>query len=411
MPVVIGGALLLALSAAAPPIDCEWFRKAILEEVGHWRAAVVTPSGFFQASLDREWQPVGRQTATLVSQSRLLYVLATGFELTRQPAYLEAVVKGADFLLEHFRDGEHGGWFYSVSPEGKVLDNGKDSYGHAFVIFGLAHAARITGEQRFRQAALDTWAQMKAKLRYESGFIKPRTTRDFSEVKGTNSQNPMMHLFEALLALHDVTGAEPVLADAQALAEAIFGKLYQKEEGYLPELFDENWKPLPADQRGLIELGHQFEWAFLLSRAVEKGLAERFLSIGDRLLRYGMRVGYDRQEGGIFSRSDYQGNVRPAPKGWWEQAELLRALAHYAVLRNRDDLWKPFAQSLAFVQRNFIDPEHGGWFRSYQPGVPRSVAEHNKGSVWMLGYHVTGMYWEVLRMAQCAVRQAPGNRR
>jgi hypothetical protein len=43
--------------------------------------------------------------------------------------------------------------------------------------------------------------------------------------------------------------------------------------------------------------------------------------------------------------------------------------------------------------------------------VPRSVAEHNKGSVWMLGYHVTGMYWEVLRMAQCAVRQAPGNRR
>ncbi len=393
----------LVLTAAAEPrIDCDWFRNAILEEVGHWRAATVTPSGFLRASLDREWQPAGRQTATLVSQSRLLYVLATGYELTQDEAYLEAVTKGANFLLEHFRDREHGGFFYSVSPDGDVLDTGKDSYGHAFVIFGLSHAARVTGDERIRNAALQAWSEMKARLRYESGFLKPRTTHDFSEVRGTNSQNPMMHLFEALLALHDVTGSEAVFEDARALADAIFGKLFQKEQGYLPELFDEHWKPLPADRRGLIELGHQFEWAFLLSRAVEKAFPEEYLQTGRRLLDYGMRVAYDREEGGIFSRGDYEGNVRPAPKGWWEQAELLRALAHYAVLRDRAELWQPFAQSLKFVQRHFIDAEHGGWFRSYEPGVPRSVEEHNKGSVWMVGYHVTGMYWEALRLGQCS---------
>jgi len=155
MPALACGLLLLAASPP-PHIDCEWFRQAILEEVGHWRAATVTPSGFLQPALDREWQPAGRQTATLVSQSRLLYVLATGYELTRNEAYLEAVTKGADFLLEHFRDREHGGWFYSVSPDGVVLDNSKDSYGHAFAVFGLAHAARVTGAERFRDAALRT---------------------------------------------------------------------------------------------------------------------------------------------------------------------------------------------------------------------------------------------------------------
>ena len=403
-PPAIAFSLLLRAAAAEPRIDCDWFRQAILEEVGHWRAATVTPSGFLQPSLDREWQPVGRQTATLVSQSRLLYVLATGYEVTREEAYLEAVTKGANFLLEHFRDPEHGGFFYSVSPDGEALDTGKDSYGHAFVIFGLAHAARVTGSERFRDAALQAWSEMKVKLRYESGFLKPRATRDFSEVRGTNSQNPMMHLFEALLALHDVTGSEAVFEDARALADAIFGKLFQQDDGYLPELFDEHWKPLPADRRGLIELGHQFEWAFLLSRAVEKGFPEEYLQTGRRLLDYGLKVAYDREEGGIFSRSDYDGNVRPAPKGWWEQAELLRALAHWAAVRDRDDLWKPFAQSLRFVQRHFIDAGHGGWFRSYQPGVPRSVEEQNKGSAWMVGYHVTGMYWEALRMGQCAVR-------
>jgi len=396
------GFLLLA-AAAEQQIDCDWFHKAILEEVAHWRAATVTPSGFLRPSLDREWQPTGRQTATLVSQSRLIYVLATGWELTRDEAYLEAVTKGADFLLEHFRDPEHGGFFYSASPDGEVLDNSKDSYGHAFVIFGLAHAARVTGEERFREAALQTWSEMKAHLRDKAGFIRPRATRDFSQVRSTNSQNPMMHLFEALLALHDVTGSEEVFNDAKSLAEAIFRKLFQEEEGYLPELFDEHWKPLPADRRGYIELGHQFEWAFLLSRAVEKGFSEDWLDIGDRLLDYGLEVGYDADEGGIFSRGDYEGNARPGPKGWWEQAELLRALAHYAVLRERDDVWDAFAQSLKFVQRNFIDWEHGGWFRSYEPGVPRAVEEQNKGSVWMVGYHVTGMYWEVLRLAQCSL--------
>lgn len=404
MATVLTCGFLLAAAAAEPRIDCDWFRKAILEEVGHWRAAVVTPSGFLQPSLDREWRPTGRQTATLVSQSRLLYVLATGYELTQEPAYLEAVAKGADFLLEHFRDPERGGFFYSVSPDGEALDTGKDSYGHAFAIFGLAHAARVTGSERFRDAALQTWSEMKARLRYESGFLKPRASRDFSQVRGTNSQNPMMHLFEALLALHAVTGAEAIFEDARALADAIFGKLFQNEEGYLPELFDEHWRPLPADRRGLIELGHQFEWAYLLSRAVEQGFPEEYLQTGRRLLDYGLKVAYDREEGGIFSRSDYDGNVRPGPKGWWEQAELLRALAHYAAVRDRDDLWKPFAQSLRFVQRHFIDARHGGWFRSYEPGVPRSVEEQNKGSAWMVGYHVTGMYWEALRMGQCAVR-------
>jgi len=398
---LIGGCLLAA--AAQPQIDCDWFHKAILEEVGHWRAATVTPSGFLRASLDREWQPVGRQTATLVSQSRLIYVVATGWELTRDEAYLEAVTKGADFLLKHFHDAEHGGFFYSVSPDGEVLDNSKDSYGHAFVIFGLSHAARVTGEERFREAALRTWLEMKTRLRDEAGFIKPRTTRDFSQVRGANSQNPMMHLFEGLLALHDVTGSDEVFEDAKTLAETIFSKLFQKEDGYLPELFDEQWKPLPADRRGYIELGHQFEWAFLLSRAVEKGFSEDWLDTGDRLLDYGLEAGYDADEGGIFSRGDYAGNARPGPKGWWEQAELLRALAHYATLRERDDVWEPFAQSLKFVQRNFIDWEHGGWFRSYSPGVPRSVEEQHKGSVWMVGYHVTGMYWEMLRLAQCSL--------
>lgn len=398
---VIAAALAVA---AVQPLDREWFRRALVDETARWRAAASTPNGFFQPSLDREWRPVGQQTGTLVSQSRLIFVMAAGYDHTRDRAYLEAVRKGAEFLLAHFRDTEHGGWFWSVSPEGEVLDTAKDSYGHAFVIFGVAHAARVTGDARFREAALGTWSEMKARLRDSAGFIKPRTTLDFGEVRGVNSQNPMMHLFEALLALHDVTGSRQVLEETQALADAIFGRLFQHHQGCLPELFDVEWKPLAPSRGGRIELGHQFEWAFLLSRAVEKGLPRRFLKTGGRLLDYGMKHAYDAEAGGIYSRGDYQGNATRGPKGWWEQAEFLRALAHYAALRGRADLWPAFEKSLDFVKRNFIDAEHGGWFGSYDPGTPRDGRRLHKGSPWMVGYHVVGMYAEALRLPPPARR-------
>lgn len=391
---------LVLLAPAAPHIEREWFRQALLGETAHWREAASTPSGFFRPMLDRQWRPVGEQTGTLVSQCRLLFVMATGYEVTREGSYLEAVRKGADFLLAHFRDAQYGGWFWSVSPQGQALDSSKDSYGHAFVIFGLSHAARVTSEERYRRAALETWAEMKAHLRDGAGFIKPRTTRDFSQVRGTNSQNPMMHLFEALLALHEATRSRAVFQDAQVLADAIFGKLFQERGGYLPELYDADWKPLPATERGYLELGHQFEWAFLLSHAVEKGFPPRHLALGQRLLDYGMKVAYDREAGGIFSRGDYQGGAVRGPKGWWEQAEFLRALVHYATLRKRADLWAPFEQSLEFVKRRFIDAEYGGWYGSYDPKIPREGRRANKGSIWMVGYHVSGMYAEALRLSE-----------
>jgi len=395
-------ALVLPLSAASPEttkhIDREWFRQTLAGETAHWRQAAFRPNGFFAVSLDRQWRPVGNQYGTLVSQSRQIFDMATGFELTREPAYLDAVKKGTDFLLAHFRDTEKGLFFWSVTPEGKVIDDGKDSYGVAFTIFGLSHAARVTKDERYSKAALETWAQMKEHLRDSAGFFKPKTDRNYTRVIGQNTQNPMMHLFEALLALHDATGSKEVFRDAQAFADAIYTQLFDQREGRLPEMYDANWKPSPPEQNGRIELGHQFEWAFLLSRAVEKGFSKRFLKIGERLLDYGMKVAYDNEEGGVFSRGDYQGNAIRGPKTDWQQCESMRAMMHYAVLRGRKDLWPAFHKSLDYAKRHLIDAEYGGWYQDYDPKNP--TRRTGKGNIWRLGYHICGFYAEALRLAK-----------
>ncbi len=331
--------------------------------------------------------------ATLTSQSRNIFVNATGYDLTGNTVYLEAVKKGADFLLANFRDGEYGGLCYSVSPDGKVIDDYKDSYGTAFAIFGLSHAARVTGETRYKQAALETWSDMKKYLRDTAGFFKAGMTRDFSQRRGGNSQNPMMHLFEALLALHDATGSKEVFNDAQDHSNSIFTRLFNESGGYLPETYDDDWKPRPTGRN--IQVGHQFEWAFFLSHAVDKGFDPKYLTIGKRLIAFGMKSGYDSENGGIFGSSDYDGISDKGPKGIWQQVEHLRALMNYATLRDQPELWEPFNKSLDFYKRNFIDAERGGWYESYDPSRPRDGSETRASR---LGYHVIGPYIEALRL-------------
>jgi mannose/cellobiose epimerase-like protein (N-acyl-D-glucosamine 2-epimerase family) len=380
-------------------LDRQWIERSLVRDaLAHWVAVAPTESGFFRNALDRRWRPAEEQHATLVSQGRLLYVFAVGYEVTGQRAYLDALRKGAAFLAGRFRDGEHGGWFFGCGPDGRVLEDHKDSYGHAFAMFGLSHGARALGDRALEAAALETWEVVRTRLRDDAGGLKRRTSRDFRVASGTNSQNPIMHMFEAAQALHEATGSRAAFEAVAGLAEFLFDRLFDEAGGYVAELYDERWRPLDPDRGGYVNVGHQFELAFLVCRAVERGLSAAYLAKAHRLVDWGLKSGYDRGIGGIFSGCRYDGSVTHATKGWWEQAELLRALMHVAELHGRDDLWEPFEESLALVREHFMDAEYGGWFASYDPAAPPEDRPTDKGSAWKVDYHVTGLYAEALRL-------------
>jgi mannobiose 2-epimerase len=369
------------------------FRTALIDDnLTHWLHATSTSNGFYQTNLNRRWQPYGEQTATLVSQTRLLYVLGVGYELTGDAAYREAVVRGADFFLKHFHDNKYNGWYWRVSPKGEVLDDRKDTYGHAFAVFGLSHAYRVTKDPRYRRAALDTWQVIKTELRDSNGGYVTEADRAFVKRKSARTQNPIMHLFEALLVLYDATGQPAILKDAEAIEEFVVNKLYQPEKGWIPELYNAEWQPIPQDQGGHIDIGHQFEWSFLLSQAVGKGMPAGLLDIGNRLLNSAIKLGYNATTGSVYNTLGYDKHIQDAGTGWWQQCELIRSLMRYATLHKRDDLWTQLDRALLFADRKLIDHEYGGWY-------PAATGEVNKGSVWKVGYHVTGMYSEGLKLA------------
>ncbi|MFH1708710.1 MAG: AGE family epimerase/isomerase [Planctomycetota bacterium] len=141
----------------------------VLAWLEHWRSLAPTPSGFLRSGFDRQWRPQCPAHAGLVTQSRLIYNFAIGTALTGGRHYMDAVRSSARFLIERFRDPVHGGWFFAVDETGAPVDTAKDCYGHAFAVFGLAHAAAATGETDFITAARETLGVIETRFRHPNG--------------------------------------------------------------------------------------------------------------------------------------------------------------------------------------------------------------------------------------------------
>jgi cellobiose epimerase len=379
------------------PFDLNWFRTHLLEDLlPHWLAAAPTPSGLFLPHLGRQWQRLPGSFGTLVSQGRLVYNFTAGYRLTGEARYAEAADRGARFLISTLRDPVHGGWFWSCDAAGAITDDAKDSYGHAFVVFGLAEAAAGLGEPAFGAAAQEAWDTLAGPLTDEYGGLIPRLPRDFTRRPSTDeyrTQNPMMHCFEALLALGEVPGHEYAHGDAARLADFVLQRRADAHSAGLPEMYRPDWTALPTAERGRIDIGHQLEWAYLLSAAVRMGLPERFLVPANEMLDDGLRLGDDRASGGIFADASLEGDVIRFDKGCWEQCEGIRAMVHHAMLRGREDVWEPAARCLAYVKSTLLDPEYGGWYAD---------GSQHKGDHWKLDYHPTGMCEEIIHLSEAA---------
>jgi len=384
---------------AHPGIDLDWFRAHATNEIlPRWLAAAVSDNGFFMPHLDRRWRPSGPAFATVVSQSRLLYNFACGYRLTGETGYLHAVDTGLGFLLRHFRDRDLGGWYWSCDRAGEALDTRKECYGQAFAMFGLAHAYSVTRSAEAAEGMAHTWEVLRTRFREPCGGFVQCMDRRFGAPAAQRSQNPLMHLFEALVAA-STYGDQPSLgSEAIAVAEFVRGLLDPK--GRLPEVYDSAWKALPESNGGRLDIGHAFEWAFLLSHAVSLGMGGEWVRAARAFLNYGIALGYDTAQGGIFSPASPDGVLRQKRKGWWEQCEAIRALLHFRYRRASAQVTPLLQSSMDYIRTAFIDPEYGGWYSMPNP-APGSREEH-KGSEWKMDYHVVGMCMEAVAIQDSA---------
>jgi mannobiose 2-epimerase len=382
--------------SGAKDFDWGWFEIHLRELLDLIHGKTVTLDGLFHPHFDHLWIRKENPVRTLVSQSRLIYNFATGYLITGEERYRSAAEKGGDVLINYFKDRQYGGYVWSCDPEGRVLKMHKDCYGHAFVIFALSLAARALGRRDFGDEALAVWNEVRKGFRDTYGGYVWDLDRRFRNINGRRSQNPMMHLFEALLELMQLKGMESVQEEAWDLGDFVLSRLRRSEDGLLPEFYDRHWRELPEEKGGNVDVGHAFEWAFLLSRSCEVGLPECWIETGEMFLESGMRLGFDQAGGGVFSPASPDGKTVQKIKGWWEQCEAARALMHFAALHGRDDLWDPLQKTMHFIKLHMIDNENKGWYTSLKEGEDHR--KQDKLDHWKLHYHTVGLCAEAVRL-------------
>ncbi|WP_285424108.1 AGE family epimerase/isomerase [Pseudomonas sp. efr-133-TYG-103a] len=342
MPDVSLPAAKSSLSAIFAEVQQHFMRVVVpLWQGPGWNAQMALP---FEA-VDAQHQPLPPQRYRAMACARQLFLFSSLIGHSAVPEAGERAAALFRSLQRHFHDAEHGGWFYSIDPQGAPLDRRKDLYTHAFIVFACAHywgKVREPLVESVLNAALTVIAERFAD---GDGLYESVLAEDWSSLDAGPLQNPLMHLAEAFLATLEVREDADTLAALDALAQGMQRRFVDVELGVMLE------KPLDAVDNWS-EPGHQFEWFYLLESSAHLRGTPLHGSL-TTAFAHAQAQGVDNETGAVAAMLEVDGSVKDGTQRIWAQAEYLRALT---LRPGSEDL---LARQLNALQQRFLHP--GGW--------------------------------------------------
>ncbi|MCX2542833.1 AGE family epimerase/isomerase [Pseudomonas sp. COW5] len=306
-----------------------------------WNADMALP----YEALDAAHQPLLPQRYRAMACARQLYLFSSLIGVVDNAEVRAAALFRS--LQRHFHDAEFGGWFYSIDPQGKPLDQRKDLYTHAFILFACAHYWDKSREPLVESTLNAALEVIGRRFATGDGLYEACLERDWITLETGPLQNPLMHLAEAFLATLAVREDGQVKQALSELCTAMHKHFVDPQAGVLME------KPLGAVDNWY-EPGHQFEWYFLLeSSPLLRG--SKLHAALDRAFAFTEQYGVVQSSGAVRAMLDLNMDGRPkdSTQRIWAQAEYLRAL----TLRPGSEA--VVLRQLQALQQRFLHA--GGW--------------------------------------------------
>lgn len=306
-----------------------------------WNADMALP----YEALDAMHQPLPPQRYRAMACARQLYLFSSLIGVVDNAEVRAAALFRS--LQRYFHDAEHGGWFYSIDALGKPLDQRKDLYTHAFILFACAHYWVKSGDPLAESTLNAALEIIGRRFATGDGLYEACLERDWITLQTGPLQNPLMHLAEAFLATLAVREDAQTQKALLELCTAMHKQFVDPQYGVLME------KPLGAVDNWY-EPGHQFEWYFLLeSSPLLRG--SKLHAALDRAFAFTEQYGVVQSSGAVRAMLDLETNGRPrdSTQRIWAQAEYLRAL----TLRQGSEA--VVLRQLQALQQRFLHA--GGW--------------------------------------------------
>jgi mannose/cellobiose epimerase-like protein (N-acyl-D-glucosamine 2-epimerase family) len=198
-------------------------------------------------------------------QARQIHVYCDAERTAENLGHGERAIQSVESLLSRFSDENdlQKGLALSVSVDGPITSFDRDTYTHAFVLFALASAIRLTRDTRLLRAieSLVKFVDEHLTDNDAGGFFNRYPSPEIFK-----RQNPTMHMLEAYLALHEALPNGQFLDRATAIVRLFRERLFQSDLGVIFEIYQASWSPERRTPDLYFEPGHQFEWAWLLNK-------------------------------------------------------------------------------------------------------------------------------------------------
>ena len=361
-----------------------WMERSVNREVGG-----------FLGSLTNELVPDRAAERGALLTSRILWTFAAAYAEYHDPAYLAMADYAYSDLVAHFHDMEHGGFWWSISADGRILRDRKQVYGQAFAIYALTEYHAVTGRREPLDQAIAVFRLLEAHARdlRHGGYLEafnrqwePIADVRLSEVdlNEPKSQNTHLHVMEAytrLLAEWPDPGLRRALAE---LLEIMLSRIVNPVTGHLGLFFSEDWA-LRSDR---VSYGHDIEASWLLTRSAEvlqdEALGGRIRPLAVKIAEVTLAEGVDA-DGGVFNEGG-PGGLTNTDKEWWPQAEAVVGFINAHQLSPGGRFLSAALRTWDFIERRLIDRQRGEWLR----GVTRDgrvTGGELKISFWKCPYH------------------------
>ncbi|WP_395672183.1 AGE family epimerase/isomerase [Phenylobacterium sp.] len=300
--------------AAARAWYADWLTQDALPL---WRNVGIDPrTGAFEEKLTVEGQPIAAPRRARV-QARQVWSFASAASAGWGADYAAVARRGFEAYRTAYQRPD-GLYAFSVDENGEIIDAQSWLYEQAFTLLAMAVLERLDGDLRDEAYALRGALQA---LRNPAGGWREEGEQPFQA-------NAHMHLFEAALAWEAVGDASwSVVADE--IADLALTRFIDPVTGVLREFFDADWAARADADGGLIEPGHQFEWAFLLDAWAQRRGQDNE-AVVRRLYAHGL-TGVDEARrvavGGLWAG----GAIRDPVARLWGQTEFLRAALKFGT--------------------------------------------------------------------------------